>query len=267
MPVLNEGDGIYDSILALDEQTHPIERLHIIDGGSDDDTLDEIERAEAEVPFDVTVTVEPGAGVRASSQTGAGDIAEWLVDEYGDGVVLRCEGDSSLEDNFVEEAVDALSEPENTVFGAPVAPHEPGEDRIKKTMFQVLQNADRLPKGRGMAFRAKDFLEVDGYRISPDEELENAYIDCLEDGIITTKLNERGDIVFCEDTTVYSSLPSTTATSLERWKKAVVLETKIGPSNYFTRLGNPLWVARYTGRSVTRRLNLDIVPSRSKQDV
>ena len=57
IPVLNEDDGIYDSILGLNDQTHPIERLHIIDGGSEDDTLAEIDRARSDVPFEIVVTV------------------------------------------------------------------------------------------------------------------------------------------------------------------------------------------------------------------
>jgi len=255
IPVLNEDDGIYDSILGLNDQTHPIERLHIIDGGSEDDTLAEIDRARSDVPFEIVVTVQDGAGIRAASQTGAEDIAGWLIEEYGDGVVLRTDGDSTLADNFLGEAVNALEDPVNTVFGAPVAPHDPRESRIKKSTFQALQNADRLPKGRGMAFRATDFFEVDGYRMSPEEDIEDAYLDCMEDGVISAKLADIGDVVFCEDTTVYSTIPSTTATSLDRWKKAALIETKMGPTKYFTRIGNPLWVALYTGRKVRQRID------------
>lgn len=256
IPVLNEADGIYDSILGLDDQTHPIERLHIVDGGSDDATLEEIDRARDEVPFDITVTVKDGAGIRTSSQIGAEDIAQWLIDEYGDGIVLRTDGDSTLAPNFLKEAAEALSDPDNSVFGAPVAPHQPEEGRIKKSMFQALQNADQLPKGRGMAFRAQDFFEVDGYRMTPDEDIEDAYLDCMEDGVITAKLADIGNVVFSDNTTVYSTIPSTTASSLDRWKKAALIEARMGPTKYFTRIGNPLWVARHTGRKVRDRLEL-----------
>ncbi|MFQ3284081.1 glycosyltransferase [Natronomonas sp.] len=241
MPVLNEGERIARAISSLQEQTHPISKLVVVDGGSTDSTHDEIKRIAAEAEFTIDLHVLEGAGVRSSSQFGAEKAAEFSSDppERSDDVIVRLEGDSALEETFVEMAVEALEDEQYSVFGGPVSPHEPMENPIIKRFFTFYQNAERLPKGRGMAFRADDFYAVNGYRMEPDEDLRSSEIDCLEDGILVSKLQERGDVAFSHQTCVYSTVPSTSATSPRRWWVAAKIEREMGPTSYFTRIANP----------------------------
>lgn len=250
MPVLNEGERIARAISSLENQTHSISKLIVVDGGSTDSTHEEVRRKEEETEFDIDLEVIEGAGVRYSSQIGAEKAIKRLKEDLGedDGVVLRLEGDSALEDHFVEQAASKLNDQENTVFGAQVKPHDPSTDRIKKSVFSYLQNAEMLPKGRGMAFRAQDFLDVNGYKMSEDEDIRSSPVDCLEDGILVTKLRKRGNIVFSHETHVNSTVPSTTATSLNRWRLALKIERNMGPTRCYTKMVSPFNKISYAGK-------------------
>lgn len=259
MPVLNEEGRIGRAISSLQEQTHPVSKLVVVDGGSTDGTHREVEAMAAETDFEIDLHVLEGAGVRYSSQFGAEKAAEHLVEthEKNDGVVLRIEGDSALEETFVETAVSWLEDERYTVFGAPVKPHEPANRPLTKRVFAFVQNAEQLPKGRGMAFRAGDFYAVDGYRMDAEEDIQASEIDCLEDGILVSKLQARGNVAFSHDTCVYSTVPSTSATSPRRWWIAAKIEREMGPTHYFTRIASPINKLFYAGRqlvdSVSRR--------------
>ncbi|MEF8780182.1 MAG: glycosyltransferase [Haloferacaceae archaeon] len=256
MPVLNEESRISRAISSLEDQTQPISKLIVVDGGSTDGTQERVEGMAAETGFDVELHVLEGAGVRYSSQFGAEKAADHLAEEGGSGqrVVVRLEGDSALEERFVETAVAWLGDDRYSVFGAPVSPHNPEENRLIKRLFTIVQNAEMLPKGRGMAFRARDFRAVGGYRMAPGEEIQSSEIDCLEDGILVSKLREHGEIGFSHETCVYSTVPSTSATSPDRWYKALEIEREMGPTHYFTRIANPINTLFYAGKRLTRRV-------------
>jgi cellulose synthase/poly-beta-1,6-N-acetylglucosamine synthase-like glycosyltransferase len=249
MPVLNEAKHIGRAISSLRRQTYPISKLVVIDGGSTDSTHKEVEALAAKTDFDIDLHVLEGAGVRYSSQFGVEKAIEHLSEEGNstDGVILRLEGDSALEETFVETAVSWLEEGTYSVFGAPVEPHEPTEKPLMKRVFTFVQNAERLPKGRGMAFTATDFEAVDGYRMKPEEDIRASQIDCLEDGILVSKLQKRGEVAFSHETCVYSTVPSTSATSPTRWWKAAQIEREIGPTSYFTQIANPVNKLFYAG--------------------
>ncbi|MFP4626392.1 MAG: glycosyltransferase [Natronomonas sp.] len=252
MPVLNEENRIRRAISSLQQQTHPISKLVIVDGGSTDSTVESIESIEPETDFDIDLYVLEGAGVRYSSQFGAERAAEYLIErDVPDNVVLRLEGDSALEETFVETAISWLADDTYSVFGAPVRPHRPRARPLTKRLFTLIQNAEMLPKGRGMAFRASDFYAVDGYRMEPSEDIKSSKIDCLEDGILVSKLQKQGAVGFSHDTYVYSTVPSTSALSPNRWWLAARIEWEIGPTSYFTRIANPLNTLRYAGRRLT----------------
>lgn len=242
MPVLNEAGRIGRAISSLQRQTHPVSRLVVIDGGSTDSTQEEVKTIAAETDFEIDLHVLQGAGVRFSSQFGAEKAAEHLPRSDGtpDGIVVRLEGDSALEESFVETAAETLGEESYSVFGGPVSPHEPMENPVIKRFFTFYQNAERLPKGRGMAFKADDFYAVDGYRMEPGEDIRSSEIDCLEDGILVSKLQERGEAAFSHETCVYSTVPSTSATSPRRWWVAAKIEREMGPTSYFTRIASPV---------------------------
>ncbi|MCQ4332332.1 glycosyltransferase [Natronomonas sp. F2-12] len=249
MPVLNEAERIGRAISSLQRQTHPISKLVVVDGGSTDTTHEEVEAIATETDFEIDLHVIEGAGVRYSSQFGAEKAAEHLSEEGNgnDGVVLRLEGDSALEETFVERAVSRLEDESHTVFGGPVKPHDPAEKPFLKRVFTLVQNAEELPKGRGMAFRASDFYAVEGYRMESEEDIQASEIDCLEDGILVSKLQERGGVAFCHDTCVYSTVPSTSATSPRRWWIAAKIEREMGPTSYFTRIASPVNKLFYLG--------------------
>lgn len=227
MPTLNEADGVADAVRSLDRQTHPVSSLTVVDGGSDDGTLDELEQVEDEVSFRVDIVVIEGGGARYSSQVGAERAIERVREEADDGVVVRIEGDSAFSEEFVKEAVDRLQDGA-ACFGAKV---EPKEDDGMKEAIAFLQNLDRYPKGRGMAFRASDFEAVGGYRLEGEttEDIQRSDVNCLGDTILTGKLRERGAVAFSHAASVASTVPSTTLTSLDRWSKRLLLETRIGP--------------------------------------
>lgn len=256
MPVLNEEARIRRAVSSLQQQTHPIRKLVVVDGGSTDSTQQTVESTATETDFDVDLHVLEGAGVRYSSQFGAEKTGEYLRDQRcaADGVVVRLEGDSALEETFVETAVSWLDDEVYSVFGAPVRPHEPSARPLTKRLFTFVQNAEMLPKGRGMAFRSCDFAAVDGYRMDPGEDIQSSQVDCLEDGILVSKLRERGTIGFSHDTCVYSTVPSTSATSPRRWWMAFKIERRIGPTNYFTRIANPVNKLFYASRWASRLL-------------
>jgi glycosyltransferase involved in cell wall biosynthesis len=248
MPVLNEAERITRAISSLQRQTHPISKLVVVDGGSTDSTHEKVEAIAAETDFEIDLYVIEGAGVRYSSQFGAEKAAEHLSAEgEEDGVILRLEGDSALEETFVETAVSRLKDGSYSVFGGPVKPHDPADKSLRKRVFTLVQNAEELPKGRGMAFRADDFHAVDGYRMASEEDIRASEIDCLEDGILVSKLQERGEVAFCHDTCVYSTVPSTSATSPRRWWIAAKIERKMGPTSYFTRIASPVNKLFYAG--------------------
>lgn len=249
MPVLNEAKHIGRAISSLQHQTYPLSKLVVVDGGSTDSTHEKVETMASETDFDIDLHVLEGAGVRYSSQFGAETAAEHLPEgeDSTGGVVLRLEGDSALEETFVETAVSWLEDETYSVFGAPVEPHEPADKPLTKRIFKFVQNAERLPKGRGMAFTATDFEAVDGYRMKPDEDIRSSQIDCLEDGILVSKLQKRGEVAFSHETCVYSTVPSTSATSPSRWWKAAQIEREMGPTSYFTRIANPVNKLFYAG--------------------
>lgn len=250
MPVLNEEEHIARAIASLQQQTHPISKLVVVDGGSRDSTQAEVEAMDAETDFDIDLYVLEGEGVRYSSQFGAEKAAEHLSNEQGttEGVILRLEGDSALEETFVETAVSFLEDETYSAFGAPVKPHDPADRPMVKRVFAFVQNAEMLPKGRGMAFRATDFYAVDGYRMDSEEDIQSSQINCLEDGILVSKLQKQGAVAFSHDTCVYSTVPSTSAISPRRWWIAVKIEREMGPTNYFTRIANPLNKLLYAGQ-------------------
>ncbi|MCJ7429313.1 MAG: glycosyltransferase [Candidatus Nanohaloarchaeota archaeon QJJ-5] len=258
MPVLNEGGRISRAIRSLRNQTHPVSKLIVVDGGSTDSTHEEVRRHAEQASFDIELEILEGEGVRYSSQYGAKKAADHITEECGedDGIVLRLEGDSALEDHFLDEAVSYLQSDTYTVFGAPVKPHDPRDKRMTKRIFTFLQNAEGLPKGRGMAFRAQDFYDVDGYRMHEDENIQNSKVDCLEDGIIVSKLRDRGKVAFSHDTYVNSTVPSTTATSLERWRLAVKIEREMGPTKYFTKIASPLNKLTYASKRIASRVRV-----------
>lgn len=247
MPVLNEGGRITRAITSLQNQTHSVSKLYVIDGGSTDSTHDEVKKKAEEADFEIELEILEGAGVRSSSQYGAEKAAEHLTEKLGedDGVILRVEGDSSLEEHFVEKACNYLGEDEYKVFGAPVKPHDPEIKPVRKRIFTTWQNSEMLPKGRGMAFKVSDFQEYYGYKMEEDEDIQASEVDCLEDGILVSKLQKHGRIAFCHETHVNSTVPSTTATSLDRWKKAIKIEREIGPTGYFTKIASPVNTAIY----------------------
>lgn len=242
MPVLNEGGRIKRAITSLQNQTHPISKLYVIDGGSTDSTHEEVRKKAEEAEFEIELDVLQGAGVRYSSQYGAEKAADYITEEMGedDGIVLRVEGDSSLGENFVEEASKYLQKEDYKVFGAPVKPHDPSTKPVKKRIFALYQNSEMLPKGRGMAFKAQDFYDFHGYRMKPGEEIKDSTIDCLEDGILVSKLKDEGKVAFSHKTHVKSTVPSTTATSMDRWKKGLKIEKEIGPTGYYTKAVSPV---------------------------
>jgi glycosyltransferase involved in cell wall biosynthesis len=257
MPVLNEGKRIGRAISSLQRQTHPISKLVVVDGGSTDGTQTEVEAIAAETDFEIDLCVIEGAGVRYSSQFGAEKAAEYLSEEQGtaDGMILRLEGDSALEETFVETAASWLEDETYTVFGAPVEPHDPADKPLTKRVFKLVQNAEGLPKGRGMAFRASDFDAVDGYRMDAEEDIRASEVDCLEDGILVSKLQERGKVAFSHDTCVYSTVPSTSATSPRRWWMAAKIEREMGPTSYFTRIANPINKLFYAGDRLVKAIH------------
>ena len=256
MPVLNEAGRIVRAISSLQRQTHPISKLVVVDGGSTDSTHEEVERIAAETDFEIDLHVIEGAGVRYSSQFGAEKAAEHLSAQgEDDGMILRLEGDSALEETFVETAASRLASGDHSVFGGPVKPHEPADKPVLKRVFTLVQNAEELPKGRGMAFKADDFYAVDGYRMESEEDIRASEIDCLEDGILVSKLQERGDVAFCHDTCVYSTVPSTSATSPRRWWMAAKIEREMGPTRYFTRIASPFNKLFYAGERLLKAVH------------
>ncbi|MFB6076498.1 MAG: glycosyltransferase family 2 protein, partial [Candidatus Nanohaloarchaea archaeon] len=227
MPTLNEAGTVDDAIRSLADQTHPVEHLTVVDGGSTDGTVAEVRSAADDVPFDVDVEVVTDGGVRYASQIGA----EHAIDHLpGDGVVLRIEGDSVLSDKFVEEAVQHLRQDEYVCYGAKVEPRD-GDGGPVADAFRRIQNLNRYPKGRGMAFRASDFDAVDGYLLDDESagDLRSSPVDCFGDAILTAKLRDRGTLAFSESATVRSTVPSTSAVSLDRWKRRMLLEPRIAP--------------------------------------
>lgn len=247
IPTLNEEDTIEKTLQTLEDQTHTIEKVFIIDGGSTDATHDRIEAMQDAVSYAIDLTVIDGGGVRYSSQIGGEKAARHLLDEqeYENAIILRAEADSGLHERFLEEAVSALNNNHVSLYGARSVPAKPQERKALKGLLTAFSNADNLPKGRGMAFTAQDFRQADGYRLEtePSTEQMDPSLDCFGDVVITHKLRKRGNVVFSSDAHVTTQIPSTSMSSPDRIKKRVRLERRIGPTPHLWQKMNPFAVA------------------------
>jgi glycosyltransferase involved in cell wall biosynthesis len=84
IPTLNQGDTIEDTIFSIINQSYPYYEIIIMDGGSNDDTLDVINRYR---PYLAHVTSAPDKGqsqaINRGFQQATGDIFAWLnSDDY-----------------------------------------------------------------------------------------------------------------------------------------------------------------------------------------
>lgn len=199
MMALNEEKAIEQALEGMDAQSHPIEELILVDGGSEDDTVRRAREVASGHGYDITI-VEDTDGIVSGCQTGC-DIAVERSD--GEDVIIRTDADSVLSDNFAERAVELLDDPSNALVGTK---NRPIDDALWKRLWLLLANSTELPVGRAMAFRSEDFVAVDGYRRHPDDTFEDWRWG--EDRLLTEKLRERGTVVYDRQAYVRTQVPT-----------------------------------------------------------
>jgi len=156
--VKNEGKAIRDLLDSLAAQTRPPDEVVIVDGGSQDDTVAQIQAYEGRLPL--RVLVEPGANISRGRNLAIAAATGEVIASTDAGVRLAPDWLERLVEPFADPAVQVVSgffvpDP-RTVFevamGATVLP-EAGEVRP----------ASFLPSSRSVAFRKAAWEAAGGY--------------------------------------------------------------------------------------------------------
>lgn len=229
LPTLNEAEGVGQALAALANQTHSVDRIYLLDGGSTDGTVKRAKNVASDHGLDLDVTERKDGNIGWACHIGGMKAAKYILDDLDaqDGVIIRTDADSILAPSFVATAVNELSDPDVTIMGAQTVPmmaNKPcgcayhAEEKLTKAVFATISNLNPNPKGRAQAFRARDFREINGYCLCGDDVC-NCDPDWYEDAVLTEKLKTRGRSVFSRDTYVKTELPSTTLSSVHLWGK------------------------------------------------
>ena len=179
--VLDEGPAIGDLLASLQSQTRPPDEVVIVDGGSRDDTVAHLRRAEAEGPLKLHVLQAPGANISMGRNIAIRAATGPLIAATDAGVRLdRC---------WLEQltAPFAGPNPPDVVSGF----FEPDarsafEVALAATTLPALRDVrpERfLPSSRSVAFRKDAWEAVGGY---PE------WLDYCEDLIFDLRLRDTG---------------------------------------------------------------------------
>lgn len=223
IPTLNEAETIHLSVEGLANQSHPVGKVFLMDGGSTDGTIAKAQSLAEDHDLDLVVGQREGANIGVACAAGIYQAGEWFDSQETDGVIVRTDADSVLANNWVETAVGALEEDDVTLFGSVSRPLHRltggfvrTDQRLVRSTFAAISNLFSKPKGRAMAFRWSDFNRVNGFCLCNGAEC-SCGPEWYEDSVITEKLKMEGRSIFSRRTWVYSEMPSTTLSKPQKW--------------------------------------------------
>jgi glycosyltransferase involved in cell wall biosynthesis len=177
--VLNEGQTIDLLLASAAAQTYPPSEVHLVDGGSTDDTVARA-RAWADRGLPLVVGVRPGANISAGRNAGIAATRAPLVAVTDAGVALAPDWLERLARPFADPAVDVVA----GFFRA--APRTPFEAALGATTLPAEEDvapASFLPSSRSVAFRRAAWERVGGY---PE------WLDYCEDVVFDLALRQAG---------------------------------------------------------------------------
>ncbi len=179
--VYDEGPAIDELLASLAGQTRQPDEVVIVDGGSRDDTLARLRRAEAAGALPLRVLERPGANISAGRNAAVAAAAGPLIAGVDAGVHLDAGWLAAIVEPFAD------SDPPDVVGGFFVAaPRTAFEVALAATTLPALRDvrAERfLPSSRSVAYRKAAWAAVGGY---PE------WLDYCEDLIFDLRLRAAG---------------------------------------------------------------------------
>jgi hypothetical protein len=179
--VYNEGSAIEELLASLAGQSRPPGEVVIVDGGSQDDTLAHLRRAEAESRLPLRVLERPGANISAGRNAAIAAARGPLIAATDAGVRLEPGWLAALVEPFERPA------PPDVVSGWFVpSPRSVFEVALAATTLPALGDVNParfLPSSRSVAFRKPAWEAVGGY---PE------WLDYCEDLVFDLCLREAG---------------------------------------------------------------------------
>jgi len=223
IPALNEAGRLDRALAGLAWQTQRPALVKVMDGGSTDGTPARARDVGARLGLTVSVD-ENGGNIGGACHNGCMEVAGELDD---DAILVRTDADSVFAPDFIDRAVEALDDSSVSMFGArtkPLMAEKPcgcdyrADEAAARHTFALVSNLNKNPKGRASAFRAADFMAVNGYCLC-GEDVCVCDPDWYEDAILAEKLRTQGQVVLSNSTAVYSRMPGTTLSSISLWRK------------------------------------------------
>ncbi len=179
--VYNEGAAVDELLGSLARQTRPPDEVVIVDGGSTDDTVARLRRAEAEGGLRLRVLERPGTNISAGRNAAVSAARGPLIAGTDAGVQLDPEWLSALLEPFARPA------PPDVVSGYFVpGPRSAFEVALAATTLPALRDvrpAAFLPSSRSVAYRKEAWEAVGGY---PE------WLDYCEDLVFDLRLRAAG---------------------------------------------------------------------------
>lgn len=191
--VLNEGRTIHHLLDSLLRQTHPVDEIIVVDGGSQDDTCAVIESYADRLPL--TLLHEPGCNISEGRNRG-------IALATGEVIVITDAG-VRLPDHWLANLTAPFQQVDTPItvagfFLPDPDPANPFEVAMSATVLPLLDEikpATFLPSSRSVAFLKCAWEKVGGY---PE------WLDYCEDLIFDLRLKQQfGDFVFVPEAAVY----------------------------------------------------------------
>ncbi|OGO05265.1 MAG: hypothetical protein A2Y73_08520 [Chloroflexi bacterium RBG_13_56_8] len=191
--VLNEAESIRALLHSLSGQTRQPDEVVIVDGGSTDGTLDQLQRAAGEVQFPLRVLSEPGCNISEGRNAAIAAAQSALIASTDAGVRLDERWLANLLAPFEGDA------PPDVVSGFFVAAHQSRFElalgAVTLPLREEIDPATFYPSSRSIAFRREAWQVVGGYP---------AWLDYCEDLLFDFALRDAGfKFAFAPDALAY----------------------------------------------------------------
>jgi len=188
--VRNEAQTVHRLLDSLAAQTRSPDEVIIVDGGSNDGTVEVLEKYAAEGALPLKVLSRPGTNISQGRNAAIAEASGEIIASTDAGV--------RLSPNWLEELVGPFREGVHVVSGFFLPdPETVFETAMGATVLPVLADVKPekfLPSSRSVAFRKEAWERVGGY---PE------WLDYCEDLIFDFKLRELGPFAFAPQALAY----------------------------------------------------------------